>query len=54
MKKISDYPYFWFFLTVALGFVTLKVFDGWYRALYAILSIMCLYEFVVTLMSRKV
>lgn len=53
MKKISDYPYFWFFLTVALGFVTLKVFDGWYQVLYAILSIMCLYEFMDTLLNRR-
>lgn len=54
MKKISDYPFFWFFLTVALGFAAIKVLDDWYRAFYAILSIMCLYEFVVTLMNRKV
>jgi hypothetical protein len=54
MKKISDYAFFWFFLTVALGFVAIKVPDGWYQVLYAILSILCLYEFVVTLMNRRV
>lgn len=51
MKKISDWPFFWFFLTVALGFVAIMLED-WYRALYAILFIMCFYEFVVTLMNR--
>jgi hypothetical protein len=54
MKKISDYSFFWFFLTVALGFVAIKVPDDWYQVLYAILSILCLYEFVVTLMNRRV
>lgn len=54
MKKISDSPFFWFFLTVALGFVALKVLDGWYQALYAILSVMCLYEFMITLLNRRV